>query len=99
MPPYLVFLVVFFALPLAALLAIRRDVLRYKRTLLWSLLFTFTIGGFWDWLSVRTNVWRYDSAETLGMWLWGLPIEELIGFYLFGGLFIACVALTVLRRN
>jgi hypothetical protein len=44
-------------------------------------------------------VWRYDSAPTLGVWIAGLPIEELVGFYVFGTLLIVGVALLALGRS
>ncbi len=87
MPVYLIYLLVFFAIPVLVLGWWRRDtVQRYRRTLLWCLVFVFTLGGLWDWLSVRTGVWFYDSAPTVGIWLAGLPVEEFIGFYVLGTL-------------
>ena len=96
---YALFLLVFFVLPVLALgWLLRRDLHRYRRTLLWCLGFVCTLGAAWDWLAVRTGVWRYDSAPTLGVWIDGLPIEEFVGFYIFGTLLIALVALFILRR-
>lgn len=100
MPVYALFLIVFFALPALALgWLLRAELRRYRRTLLWCLAFVYTIGAGWDWLSVRTGVWRYDSAPTLGIWIDGLPIEEFVGFYAFGTLLIAGVALLALGRS
>ena len=100
MYPYLVFLLLFFALPCLLLgWRLRRDLHRCRRTFLWCLLFVITAGGFWDWLSWRTGVWRYDTAPTLGIWLGGLPIEEFLGFYLLGTLFMFLVVLAFLRSG
>lgn len=97
---YLWFLIFFFALPLAIVGWFgRRRIFRYKRTVSWSLLFVYTLGWLWDWLSYRTGVWRYDSAKTLGVWIDGIPVEEFVGFYLLGTLFIVSVILLVLRRS
>ena len=96
MYPYLIFLLIFFALPLTILgFLYWKEILKYRRTILWSLLFVYTIGWFWDWLSYKTGVWRYDSAETLGIWISGIPVEEFIGFYLLGTLFIVSVVIGV----
>jgi lycopene cyclase domain-containing protein len=100
MYPYLVFLSVFFGAP-TLLLAwrLRREIVQYRRTARWLLIFVFTVGWFWDWLSCRTGVWRYDTAPTLGLWVAGLPVEELVGFYLLGTAFMFLVVLAVLRRR
>ena len=98
MYPYLAFLLLFFVLPLVPLLWFsRRALVRYPRTLAWSLAFVVAVGGPWDWLSWRTGVWRYDSGATLGLWFHGLPVEEFAGFYLLGTLLIAAVTLLLLR--
>lgn len=54
-------------------------------------LFVYTVGWFWDWLSVKTGVWSYDTGHTFGIWIDGIPIEEFIGFYFFGTLLIIAV--------
>ena len=96
MPIYLIYLAVFFALPAAILWAVyKKEFSKYKKTILWSLFFVFTLGWFWDWMSYKTEVWKYDSAKTAGVWISGIPIEEFIGFYLFGTLLILSVILTV----
>jgi lycopene cyclase domain-containing protein len=98
MYPYLVFLLLFFAVPgLPLAWARRKDLVRYRKTALWSLFFVCTIGAVWDWLSWKTGVWRYDSGQTLGPWLGGLPAEEFIGFYLLGTLLIVLVSFLFLR--
>ncbi len=98
MPVYLIYLSVFFALPVILLGWWQRGTFRrYKRTLFWCLFFVYTLGGIWDWLSVRTGVWFYDSAPTLGIWLDGLPMEEFIGFYVFGTLLFFLTVQTFLH--
>jgi lycopene cyclase domain-containing protein len=85
MPVYAVYLLIFFFIPVVMLfLLLRTELARYKRTLFWCFVFIYTIGVLWDWLSVRTGVWRYDSAPTLGIWIDGLPAEEFIGFNILG---------------
>ncbi len=99
MPPYLLFLAVFFAVPTLLLgWALRRKAVRYRRTGFWLLVFVCTVGWFWDWLSVWTGVWRYDTAPTLGVWVGGLPAEEFAGFYPLSVAFMLLVSLACLRR-
>ena len=99
MPVYLIYLLVFFVVPVLVLAWLLRNTIgTYKRTIAWSLFFIYTVGFVWDWLCVRTGVWRYDSAETLGIWFAGLTVEEFVGFYVFGTLLIVGVALLSLRK-
>lgn len=99
MPVYLIFLLIFFAIPVLILGWLgRNELIKYKRTLLWCLVFVYSFGFIWDWLSVKTWVWRYDSSETIGIWLDAVPIEEFIGFYILGTLFIAFVIVLVRRQ-
>jgi lycopene cyclase domain-containing protein len=99
MYPYLNFLLLFFGLPILVLgWRLRSELRRYPRTLAWCFGFVFTVGWFWDWLSWRTGVWRYDTAPTVGWWIGGLPVEEFIGFYVLGTLLIVLVSLAFLRR-
>jgi lycopene cyclase domain-containing protein len=95
---YLIYLLIFFAIPVGILgWLVRKDLSRYKRTILWCLVFIYTLGWVWDWLSVKTGVWRYDSAETVGLWLDGLPVEEFVGFYLLGAFLFITVFLAIRR--
>lgn len=92
MPQYLLFQLIFFAFPLSIVLFVTKGrIFRYKRTLFWIFVVVYTAGLFWDWLSVRTGVWTYDVGNTLGVWIWGLPVEEFLGFYTVGILLIVAV--------
>ena len=76
MPVYLLFLALFFAVPVLILGVIsRRELRRHPRTVLWSMAFVATFGAVWDWLACRTGVWRYDSAATLGVWIDGQKMD------------------------
>ena len=99
MPIYLIYLLIFFVIPSLVLgLIYRKEITKYKRTIFWSFVFVYTIGWFWDWLSYKTGVWRYDSAPTLGIWLSGISIEEFIGFYIFGTLLIIFTIITLIKK-
>jgi len=100
MPVYLIYLVVFFGIPILLLALFRGSFFRrYRRTFFWCVLMVVSVGGLWDWLSVRTGVWRYDSAPTLGIWFAGLPVEEFVGFYLMAPALIFLLVLTLVYRN
>ena len=98
-PVYFLYLLVFFVAPVLVLTwLLWKQVKTYRRTLLWTLLFIYTFGAIWDWLSVQTGLWNYDTADTLGIWILGLPVEEFVGFYVFGTMLIALGALYFLRK-
>lgn len=79
MTPYVKFLLLFFGIPLAALLITHRKTLwRYRKTIALGATLTFAFGVPWDVISVLTGLWRYDSAPTLGVWFGVLPLEELV---------------------
>lgn len=99
-PVYFFYLLVFFAAPVCVLTwLLWKQVKTYRRTLLWTLLFIYTLGAIWDWLSVQTGLWNYDTADTLGIWILGLPVEEFVGFYVFGTMLVALGALYFLRKE
>lgn len=95
---YLLYLLIFFAVPVIILGWVqRKELVRYRRTVFWCLLFVYTVGWFWDWLAFRTGVWRYDSAETVGIWVDGIPVEEFIGFYILGTLLLVNVTFMIVK--
>ncbi|MFC1557014.1 lycopene cyclase domain-containing protein [candidate division KSB1 bacterium] len=97
---YLNFLLIFFVVPVIILgFLLRNEIRKYSKTILWCLFFVYTLGLLWDWLSVRTGIWRYDSAPSLGLWIDGLPVEEYIGFYVFGTLFICGTVLNLRKKS
>jgi lycopene cyclase domain-containing protein len=99
MPVYSLFLLIFFAVPGAILaMLLRRELVNYKRTILWCYVFVYTAGLLWDWLSHKTGLWRYDSAKVIGIWLDGLPVEEFVGFYLLGTFLIIGITLVIRKR-
>ena len=96
---YLYFLLIFFAVPVLIIgWYLRKDIKNYRRTIFWCLVFVYTIGLLWDWLSFKTGVWRYDSAPTVGIWIDGLSAEEFIGFYLLGTFLITGVILIIRKK-
>jgi lycopene cyclase domain-containing protein len=81
MPVYLLFIAVFFWLPLALLWGTHRALLwRYRKTIALVVLPTFVFGVPWDILSVVTGLWWYNTGvPSLNVWLtpW-LPLEEFL---------------------
>jgi lycopene cyclase domain-containing protein len=100
MPIYLVFLTLFFWIPLVVLWATHRALLwRYRKTIALVVLPTFVFGVPWDILSVVTGLWWYDTgAPRLNIWLtpW-LPLEEYL-FTLTYPIWLASIILVLRAR-
>ncbi|OGC38488.1 hypothetical protein A2155_02510 [candidate division WWE3 bacterium RBG_16_52_45] len=76
---YFTWLIVFVFLPtLALLLKFWRIYQRYPRTLLALVVFCFLLGFPWDLLAVKMGVWSFGREQMMGLWLDGLPLEEII---------------------
>ncbi|MDQ3249464.1 MAG: lycopene cyclase domain-containing protein [Chloroflexota bacterium] len=87
---YLLWLFTCIGLPLLALLRWRLQLWQQRRALAWVLLGSLVGGWAWDALAVRFELWYYDPANIVGVWLLGLPLEEWLWIagttLLFGGL-------------
>jgi len=92
-PTYLLWLALFVGVPLLILSRWRRAVWQQRRALGWVLFGALAGGWAWDALSVRWEVWRYESENIAGLWLIGLPIEEWLWI---GGVALMFGALTVI---
>ena len=73
---YLIWLALFIGLPLAALLRWRRLLWARRRALAWVTAGSLVGGWAWDALSVKLGIWYYEPANTVGVWMLGLPLEE-----------------------
>jgi lycopene cyclase domain-containing protein len=90
---YIIWLALFVALPLLALLIAARHALwRRRRALLLTIAGALIGGWAWDALIVRLGAWYYDPRFILNWWIVGLPLEEWLWIagvtLLFGGLTI-----------
>ena len=54
----------------------RLSVLRQPMRLLMAIAPVAVVFITWDLLATSAGQWRFDPAQTLGMRLWGLPLEE-----------------------
>ncbi|MDP3093568.1 MAG: lycopene cyclase domain-containing protein [bacterium] len=102
MPVYLKFLLIFFLFPTVLFwLKFFPFLRKYKKTFLLTVFFAFIFGVPWDMLSVKTGLWWYDAAPTLGVWFGpsgsGLPLEEYL-FILIFPMFVATITLIIRER-
>ena len=74
---YLLWLLLFLALPIALLwLRWPREVWGQRRALGWTTLGALAGGWAWDGLAIQVRVWYYDPANIAGVWFGGMPLEE-----------------------
>lgn len=88
---YLIWLLLFIALPIALLwLRWPRQVWGQRRALAWTTLGALVGGWLWDGVAIQARVWYYDPANIAGVWFGGMPLEEwlwIVGVtWLFGSL-------------
>lgn len=95
---YLIWLLLFVALPLVCLWGIYRDVLvRYWRIVflapIGSLIFSFP----WDYISIQEHIWYFEKPYVVGIWIFGLPLEEYL-FIVLVTLLFASISAVVWNR-
>jgi len=88
---YPLWLLVFLILPLGLIWAFQfRILLKYRWPLLLTGLGCLAIAVPWDLSAVKDHIWYFSEPYILGVWLFGLPIEEYV-YILFVALLSACV--------
>lgn len=70
----------------------RRKLARHKKVVCLSLFASLFFGGLWQHLAVENGVWGY-SDKILGLYLFGIPLEEHLFDLFFGGLIITLTLL------
>lgn len=63
---------------------------RYRKTLGLSILCCAVFGGGWQYLAIQQKIWGY-SDRILGIWLFGIPLEEHLFDILLGSLIVSVV--------
>ena len=71
---------IFMWAPTTVLILLNRQLfLRYKKTLLYSIIAALIFAIPWDIYAVRTGIWYFPDGGNIGLSILGLPLEE----YLF----------------
>lgn len=77
---YIVWLLVFIWIPTLLLWIFRFKLLwKYRKSLFWAMLFALVFSIPWDIFAVHNRIWYFPAGGNLGVWIFGLPVEE----YLF----------------
>ena len=81
---YIDFLLVFTVLPISILLILLRRFLnkQYILTLLLVSVIAFVATSAWDNYAVYSGIWMFPREKTLGIYLYYVPIEEYLFFFL-----------------
>jgi len=95
---YPLWLLLFLILPLALIGILKFQTLRkYWLALTLTAIGCLAIAVPWDMLAVKDHIWYFSEPYILGIWLWGLPIEEYV-YIFFVGLLCASVTILVWER-
>ena len=97
---YLALIVVWALPPIMLQLAFGSDILwHYRRLVLWTLvpMTLFLCTG--DALAIRSGTWTIDPAQSTGILLLGLPIEEALFFFVTNVLVVFGVTLVLARES
>lgn len=91
---YLLWLFFFVLLPLSALwlwkwYALKSYAFLLPLTAAGSILFSFP----WDYIAIRERIWYFTEPQIIGIWLFGLPIEEWLFIVLVTWLFSSITVL------
>lgn len=81
---YIEFLLIFTVVPIIILAFILRKELnaQYVRTLLLVSGIAFAATALWDNYAVYSGIWMFPPEKTLGIYLWYVPLEEYMFFFL-----------------
>ena len=95
---YIYWLTIFVWVPII-LLWIRNweYLIRYKRTVLYCVLWALIFSVPWDFWAIQTRIWIFPSDTNVGFWIGSIPLEEYF-FIIFVTMLISTVSLLFKRR-
>lgn len=95
---YLLWLLIFALLPLVILWIIKfRDLMKYKLVFFLAPIGSLIFSVPWDIIAVKEGIWFYKDSNIIGIWLFGLPIEEYI-FIIFVTLLFAIITVLLWKK-
>ncbi len=90
---YWLWLAIFVFAPILLMLWFHGKLLfRYRRTMLLCGLGSLVVSVPWDFFSIKDSLWWFPSKGIMGVWFFGLPLEEWI-FISFIGMELSMLAL------
>lgn len=95
---YLIWLLIFVILPLIILWIWKfRDLAKYKKVFFLAPVGSLIFSIPWDIIAVRENIWYFREPHILGIWLFGLSIEEYL-FIIFVTLLFSSITVLLWKR-
>ncbi len=95
---YPLWLCIFVFLPLILIWLFEFKKLRkYGRVILLAEVASFIFATPWDMIAVKDKIWYFTEPHILGIWLFGLPIEEYL-FIIFVALLFVSIVLLLWER-
>ncbi len=95
---YPLWLCIFVFLPLLIIWLFEFKKLRkYGKVILLAEIGSFVFATPWDMIAVKDKIWYFTEPHILGIWLFGLPIEEYL-FIIFVALLFVSITLLIWER-
>jgi len=92
---YLKWLLVFVILPLLFVWIFWfKELIKYKITHFFVIICSLIVSVPWDIISVKKDIWYFTEPYILGIWLFGLPIEEYL-FIILISFLVSCMSILV----
>ena len=96
---YWIWLFIYVFLPMALLIAYKGKLLsRYKRTIILCGIGSLAVAVPWDYFAIQRGQWWFPPEGIVGIWFFGLPLEEWI-FISFIGMELCMLALVFVRET
>jgi lycopene cyclase domain-containing protein len=96
---YLIWLSIFVWLPTVLLwMKFYKILIPFKRVFLYTILGSVMIGGIWDNIAIKENVWYFPKEKMLNLWILGLPIEEWF-FIIFVTLLASTITIIIKTKS
>ncbi|CAN5787088.1 hypothetical protein BH10CHL1_BH10CHL1_30960 [soil metagenome] len=97
---YLGLILVWALVPITLQMALGGDILwRYRRLVFWSLVPATLYLGLGDGLAIRSGTWTVDPAQSTGLFLGSLPLEEFIFFLVTNTLIVFGMILVLAQES
>lgn len=85
---YLSLLFIFTIIPLVILWAWKFKLLyQYIPVFFLAVIGAIIFGMPWDYISIKNNLWTFTPSKIIGVWFFGLPLEEWLFFIFVTSLF------------
>lgn len=95
---YILWLALFVWLPILIIYLFNREYInKYRNIFPYGIVSTLLFSIPWDWWAIKTNVWYFPPQNIVGVWFFGIPLEEYL-FMIFVTFEIAFITLALRKK-